>query len=102
MISGINSNTNILQLYGATKAFAEKAGAKPQDAANEVQIEDKAELLTPFGGNVAQKQELSTNEQESINKIKDYVSKYEDIKINDEDISYALKYGRSVLVNYSA
>ena len=102
MVSGIESNVSALQVLRATQAFktAISSSQKAKEILNDV--EDQATITssdTESNKNVAKI--VTPLNGKFVNEIKQYAQRYSGNEISEDDIKYALKYGRSVLVNHS-
>lgn len=104
MINGINGNNiSSLQLFKASQAF-KKYSEQPIDKAV-TPVEDKdVKLSISSNQNDENKTKISKTAQEMqaeiqrkqyLNKIKEHTN----TDISEDDLKYALKFGRSVLVN---
>lgn len=83
-----NSNINAIRFFNATNAF------KSQPVKQEV-----AQKQTEEGTNI---RENSILRNINVDEIKKYADSVGETNLSEEDIKYGLKFGRSVLVNYSA
>ena len=89
MVGAVESNSNInsIRFFNATNAFK----------SNPVKAEPRQE-----------QRELGTNIRENsilrninVDEIKKYADSVGETNLSEEDIKYGLKFGRSVLINYS-
>ncbi len=108
MVSGINSDISQLQILRATQAFkkAVSSSQKLDELINNekpAEIDDRVNVTSTPSDlkiNVARTEGDSVmKNQVMVNEVKKYATKYGHYEISDEDINYAFKYGRSVLVN---
>ncbi len=108
MVSSINSNVNQVQLLRATQAFKKAIGSSSKVNSfikeNEIsEIKDSVSISLKeqdFTGNISRQDKMSSvQNKELMSEIKQYADKYGKYDLNDEDINYALKYGRSILIN---
>ncbi len=83
-----NSNINAIRFFNATNAF------KAQPVKQEI-----AQKQTEEGTNI---RENSILRNINVDEIKKYADSVGETNLSEEDIKYGLKFGRSVLVNYSA
>lgn len=83
-----NSNINAIRFFNATNAF------KNQPVKQEI-----AQRPTEEGTNI---RENSILRNINVDEIKKYADSVGETNLSEEDIKYGLKFGRSVLVNYSA
>ena len=89
MVGGIEGNSNIsaIRFFNATNAFkTNPVKAQMQDT----QIES--------GTNI---RENSILRDINVAEIKQYADSVGETNLSEEDIKYGLKFGRSVLINYS-
>lgn len=94
MVNSINSNISAIQLFRATNAFK---------SANITQNKEETEVFQPLEQEVKNEPvNFNTKDTEKIEDIRLFASKVGESNISDEDISYGLKYGRSVIADYSA
>ncbi|EKE03824.1 MAG: hypothetical protein ACD_20C00147G0005 [uncultured bacterium] len=108
MVSGI-SDVSSLQILRATQAFKNAIKASLNSPGNQVidDVEVKVSLsqesqnaINNARNNIQQAESEPTSKKAGyINEIKEYANKYGNIDINDEDINYAMRYGRSILVD---
>lgn len=107
MINGINNNNiNSLQLFRANQAFKKYAenSAEKQNTAElapdvKLSIQSKtadADKITC--SKTAQEKQAEEMRKQYIDKIKQHTQ----MNVSDEDLKYALKFGRSVMVNRMA
>ena len=102
MVNGVNGNVSSLQVLRATQAFNRANQAKINQVEEQVpDVQDKVEL----SGNLGFKQSGVTNNL--VNQHKSYINDVKQfmngkIDLSDEEIGYAIKYGRSVLVDQRA
>ena len=114
MVSGV-SDVNQLQIMRATQAFKKAIQSSPNLSSiiNENKIEEpdvkvslslKAESLKNTSNSSLKNIEnpMGTQKEKYINEVKEFASKYGKNNISDEDITYALKYGRSILADHRA
>lgn len=107
MVRGIGSDLNNLQIMRAEQAFksAIKYSVNMNPAYGNNVVEDvdvnikitsdkevKNESNTPFTSHILEKN------KELVNDVKQFASKFGN-NLDDEDIDYALRYGKSVLVD---
>ncbi|OGH99415.1 MAG: hypothetical protein A2104_02385 [Candidatus Melainabacteria bacterium GWF2_32_7] len=108
MVSGI-SEINSLQLLRATQAFKSAIKASLNTPGNEL-IEDvevkvslsqesQNKINSAKNNNPEVEKVLSSQNTEYINEIKEYANKCGNTSVNEEDINYAMRYGRSILVD---
>lgn len=90
MVGAVEGNSNIsaIRFFNATNAF------KAQPVKQEV-----AQKQTEEGTNI---RENSILRNINVDEIKKYANSVGETNLSEEDIKYGLKFGRSVLVNYSA
>ena len=90
MVGGIEGNSNIsaIRFFNATNAFK----------ANPVKTE-KPQVQQETGTNIKENYILKNI---NVEEIKQYANSVGETNLSDEDIKYGLKFGRSVLINYSA
>lgn len=86
-VEGIN-NINTVKLFNASNAF-KASTVKPAEQENTKEI----------GINI---RENSILKNINVAEIKEYANSVGEINLSEDDIKYGLKYGRSVLVSYSA
>ena len=83
-----NSNINAIRFFNATNAF------KAQPVKQEINPKQDE-----IGTNI---KENSILKNIDVDEIKKYANLVGETNLNEEDIKYGLKFGRSVLINYSA
>lgn len=90
MLGAVEGSNNIsaIRFFNATSAF------KAQPTKQEV-----AQKNTDEGTNI---KENSILKNVDVDEIKKYANLVGETNLTEEDIKYGLKFGRSVLVNYSA
>lgn len=115
MVNGVsNENNNALQVLNAVRAFRMQLNSSQnveQPKVNNVKEDDKdfaeisreAHLKNTQETNIPERKSITlTYKEQYISDFKQYISKYPGIQINDDDITYAMKFGRSILVDRSA
>lgn len=110
MINGVEGTTSILQIKRAEQAFKNAAKYSTNDLENNNNVDDSNVniSLKPNYSAVNSNQSSSSatidfaQKSEYINEIKNFASKNGYSEISDDEISYAIKYGRSILVDQSA
>lgn len=91
MLGAVEGNNNIsaIRLFNATNAFSKsnpvKSDSQPQSA------EAGTEII-----------ENSILKDINVDEIKQYANSVGETNLSEEDIKYGLRFGRSVLINYSA
>ena len=91
MVSSISTqNVNSVQLFNALNSF-KTTPTKP---------EQKTEVIQDEVGTKVKEDRWLKNID--VDEIKKYASSVGETSLSNEDIAYALKFGRSVLINYSA
>lgn len=108
MVGGI-SEVNSLQALRATQAFKNATKISLNlpnsqvidDAEVKVSLSQESQNTLNNSKNNIQQAENESNSKKAgyISEIKEYANKYGNIDINDEDINYAMRYGRSILVD---
>ena len=108
MVSGI-SDVSALQVLRATQAFKNaikstldtNSGEKIEDP--EVMLSLSKESREAMSGQrinpVKTEENILSKKDEQISEIKDFANKYGITDIDNEDIDYAIRYGRSILVD---
>ncbi len=86
-VEGIN-NISTVKIFNATSAFKASAVKSTEQ-----------EVQQDIGINI---RENSILRNINVAEIKEYANSVGEVNLSEEDIKYGLKYGRSVLVNYSA
>jgi len=102
MVNGINSSVNSLEVLRATNAF--KNAIKSSPRLNEVlekPVSEKIQEKNTFENVSLQKKEspIIARNRQYVEEVKNF-AKTQGNQINDEDIEYALRYGRSILVDH--
>jgi len=91
MVSSINSNINSVQYLNATNAFKASQKSQAQEEASQPKIET--------GVNITDKEIMANINVEEITQM---AMKVGEKDFSESDIKYGLKYGRSVLADYTA
>lgn len=109
MIDGLGNSTSILQVKRAEQAFktaskykTEQVSDSSDDSASEVSLNSDYNLSTNSSVNQSESDDILSQKSQMISDFKDFINKNGISDISDNDISYALKYGRSILVDQSA
>lgn len=101
---GSGNGVNLIQSTRALNAF--KSAAQTSDASKQQHIEDIAEVsgkqIKSESSSTPIDAKITPQKKEFIEEFKNFARKYSSMGITDADIMYALKYGRSVLVDKSA
>ena len=102
MVNGVNGNVSSLQVLRATQAFKMANQSKVNQVEDQApDIQDKVELSGNFSFNSSGVANNPVNQHKSyINDVKQFMNGKMDL--SDEEIGYAIKYGRSVLVDQRA
>ncbi len=91
MIGAVETgNISALRLFNATNAFGKSNPQKP-----EMQAQQISDVSTDVIEN-------SILKNVDVEEIKQFASSVGENNLSDEDIKYGLRFGRSVLVDYSA
>lgn len=107
MLNGINNNNiNSLQLFKANQAF-KKYAENNIEKQNTTELTPDVKLSIQSKTADADKVNCSktAQEQQADNMRKQYIDKikqHTQMNVSDEDLKYALKFGRSVMVNKMA
>jgi len=111
MINGVN-DASALQISGALQAFKNAIRPVVKDELQENNSVQSEDLLQQIGkqkkedfsdiGLLKSEPRLQTQTKEYISEVKDFAGKIGINDISDEEINYAIKYGRSVLADYIA
>lgn len=89
MVSSISNNISQISLLNATNAFKNIQSKIQEEQAPQIQ-EDNLKLDNDF-----------QLEGMNIDEIKEFATTVGENNLSNEDIKYGLKYGRSVIVDYS-
>ncbi len=102
MINSIN-NVNTLQITNALNAFKNTVRPILKEEIQETNTipENKGEDFSDIGL-LKSEPRLTANTQNYINEVKNFAGQIGISDLSDEEISYALKYGRSLLADYTA
>ena len=84
-----NSNINAIRFFNATSAF------KNQPIKKDVEPQEQRESGTNIKENLILK-------NINVDEFKQYANSVGETNLSEEDIKYGLRFGRSVLINYSA
>lgn len=99
MVNGIGSNVNFSNAQALRTLNAFKLDEKTvEKAKQQLQEPEQEEASLMSAADVKLRDEISANK---ANEIKQFGQIF-DMKISNADINYALTYGRSVIVDYSA
>lgn len=91
MIGAVEGNNNIsaVRLFNAASAFNKSNPVKPEE--QQQSADAGTEVL-----------ENSILKNIDVNEIKQYANSVGETSLSEEDIKYGLRFGRSVLIDYSA
>lgn len=103
MVNGISSDASSLQILRATQAFKRAIQSSPGlNNALDENIVKNTEENTSFEPDYKLKKlenSITKNQSEYTAEIKQIASKYGKTDLNDDEINYAMRYGRSILVD---
>lgn len=101
MVSSIESSgISQLQLLRANQAFKATTVQKPQQP----EIQDVASISAE-SQNITQKvatSPIDVRNKRVADEVNKYMSQFKECNLSEKDVNYALRFGRSVLVDYSA
>jgi len=101
MSNNINSNISIAQVLTAQNAFkTTEKNFKKSKSLNESDNTDNTDSAPQNDTKI--QDSVSSKTKDYINEVKNYASKYMQSDISNEDINYAIRFGRSILVDQSA
>lgn len=91
MLGAVEGNNNIsaIRLFNATNAFNKSNPIKPE---SQLQTADEGTEII----------ENSILKDINVDEIKQYANSVGETNLSEDDIKYGLRFGRSVLINYSA
>ncbi|MDD3149718.1 MAG: hypothetical protein PHV68_02695 [Candidatus Gastranaerophilales bacterium] len=109
MVSQISSNSsvNLSQLQSFQSNKQQKMVALENEEVKNTTVDSDAQNssseIDMLQDNIIQSHSYVSKTQELADEVNDYVKKMGgNYEITENDINYALKFGRSILVNYSA
>lgn len=110
-ISSIGNQADSLQILRAQNAFRKtlenlertKQNAKPaQEESIKDAVPEKTIINLTYGVNKTENEPVMRNEDKYVSEIKQFADKYNFTEVEEDDIQSALKYGTSLLADYTA